>query len=218
VRESIRSPSSERPYFTPGFAASLPLRHATRIAGFDEQSGPYPQVGQDNPIVSDTGELTWHCSPEGKGLVTLETERSQALIGLVGDNNKTLKNLSAAVENEFCSIILTSLDGQPLSSCGRLLLVTTARSANSRMTWNENRTSLSDWGAAPMVIEPVKGKVTLRNLKPSELVAKPRIEILPLTGEGKAAAEPVIAQSSAAGFTFAIGEPATTWYLITIQR
>jgi hypothetical protein len=117
------------------------------------------------------------------------------------------------VENEFCSITLTSLDARPISSSGRLLLVATARSANSRMTWNENRTSLSDWGAAPMVIEPVKAKVTLRNMEASK-----RVEILPLTGEGKAAAEPVIAQSSAAGFTFAIGEPATTWYLITIQR
>jgi hypothetical protein len=224
VREGIRSPSSGRPYFTPGFAASLPLHHTTRITGFDKEAGPYPQAGSDSPIVSDssdksdTGELTWHHSQKGNGLVTVETERSQALIGYVRNNNETLKNLSAAVENEFCSIILTSLDGQPIASCGRLLLVATARSANSRMTWNENRTSLSDWGSAPMVIEPVKGKVTLRNLKPSELVAKPRVEILPLTGEGKAAAEPVIAQSSAEGFTFAIGEPATTWYLITVRR
>ncbi len=218
VREGIRLPSSERPYFTPGFPLSLPLQHTTRIAGFDKQSEPYPQVDTNGPIVSDTGELTWYRSPKDKGVVTIETEKSQALIGYVRDNNKTLKNLSVAVENEFCSIILTSLDAQPISSSGRLLLVATARSANSRMTWNEKRTSLSDWGAAPMVIEPVRAKLTLRNMGPSELVAKLRAEILPLTGEGKAAAEAVIAQGSTEGFTFTIGEPATTWYLITIRR
>jgi hypothetical protein len=81
------------------------------------------------------------------------------------------------------------------------------------MTWNEKRTSLTDWGAAPMVIEPVKAKLTLRNMGPSK-----RVEILPLTGEGKAASKAVIAQSSAEGLTFTIGEPATTWYLITIRR
>ncbi len=219
VREGIRSPSSDRPYFTPGFSLSLPLRHTTRIAGFDKEQGQYPQAGRDSPIISDTGELTWHHSQSEKGLVTVETEKSQALIGFVKDNNRELKNLSAAVENEFCSIILTSLDGQPIFSSGRLLLVATARSANSGMTWNESRTSLSDWGAAPMVIEPVKAKLTLRNMEPSK-----RVEILPLTGEGKAAGDPVIAQSGTGGFTFGIGlvrqagEPATTWYLITVRR
>jgi hypothetical protein len=219
VREGIRSPSSDRPYFTPGFSLSLPLRHTTRIAGFDKEQGQYPQAGRDSPIVSDTGELTWHHSQKGNGLVTVETEKSQALIGFVKDNNRELKNLSAAVENEFCSIILTSLDGQPISSSGRLLLVATARLANTKMTWNESRTSLSDWGAAPTLIEPVKGKVTLRNLKPS-----PRIEILPLNGAGKAAADPLTAQGGTEDFTFDIGlvrqvgEPATTWYLITVRR
>jgi len=213
VREGIRLPSSERPYFTPGFSLSLPLQHTTRIDGFDKQSEPYPPVDVNGPIVSDTGELTWHRSPKDKGLVTVETDRSQALIGFVRDNNKTLKNLSAAVENEFCSIILTSLDAQSISSSGRLLLAATARSANTRMTWNEKRTSLADWGAAPMVIEPVKAKLTLRNMEPSK-----RAEIVPLTGEGKAAAKPVIAQNSTEGLTFTIGEPATTWYLITIRR
>jgi len=60
----------------------------------------------------------------------------------------------------YCSIILTSLDGQPISRSQRLLLVATAQAANDRMTWNEDRTSLSDWGSAPTVIEPVKGKVS----------------------------------------------------------
>jgi len=46
VRESIRLPYSERPYFTPGFNLSLPLRHTTRITGFDEQTGQYPKVSE----------------------------------------------------------------------------------------------------------------------------------------------------------------------------
>ncbi len=213
VRDGIRLPSSERPYFTPGFPLALPLQHTTRIAGFDEPSGPYPQVDKDDPIVSDTGELVWYHSPEGKGLVMVETDTSQALIGFVRDNNIVVKNLSAAVENEFCSIILTSLDAQPISSSGRLLLVATARSANSRMTWNADRTSLADWGAAPMVIEPVKAKVALRSMESAK-----RVEVLPLTGEGKAIGKPVIVQNSAERYTFAIGDPATTWYLITIRR
>ncbi len=212
VREGIRYPYSERPYFTPGFSLSIPLRHTTRIAGFDDESGSYPEVGKDSPIVSDTGELKWYYSRQGKGLVTVETEKSQALIGFVKGHNKTLKNLSATVENEFCSIILTTLDGQALSCSQRLLLVTTARSANNGMTWNENRTSLSNWGSVPTVIEPVRGKVILRDLEPTQ-----QIETIPLDGAGKALGYTVSAHVKG-DFIFPIGEQATTWYLVRIQR
>jgi len=213
VREGIRLPYSEGSYFTSGFSPSLALRHTTRIAGFDEQAGRYPEAGPDGPIVCDSGELTWYHSKRKKGLVTVETERSQALIGFVKDNNRTLKNLSATVENDFCAIILTSLDAEPISRCERLLLVAAGRSANSGMTWNEDRTSLSDWGSAPTVIEPVNGKVTLRNLEPSQ-----RIEVIALDGAGKALGDSVTAGNVKREFVLTVGEQATTWYLVKIKR
>ena len=213
VRESIRLPYSERPYFTPGFNLSLPLRHTTRIAGFNAQSGQYPKITVDNPIVSDTGELRWYRSKKGKGLVTIETEKSQALIGFVKDNNKALKNISVTVENEFCSIIVTSMSPEPITHSQSLLLVATARSANTGMTWNENRTSLTDWGSAPTVIEPVKGDVTIRSIEPVE-----NVEAIPLDGAGKRIGRSIRARMNDDGFIITIGEPATTWYLVRIKR
>jgi len=213
VRESIRYTSSERPYFTPGFSPSIPLRHTTRIVSFDAQPAQYPKVIEKSPIVSDTGELIWHHFQNGKGLVTVETEKSQALIGFVRDNNTALKNISATVENEFCSIIVTSLDGQPISRSPRLLLVTTARSANKGMTWNKDKTALSDWGSAPTVIEPVKGKVIFRNL-----ISAKCAEAVPLNGAGRAMGESIVMQNVPEGLVIPVGEPATTWYLVRIQR
>lgn len=213
VREGIRRPASERPYYTPGFSLSLPLRHTTRITGFDRRMQHYPKAGRQSPIVSDTGELAWYYSERGKGLVTVETKKSQALIGFVRDNHRSLKNLSVEVDNTFCSIILTSLDGQPISGAERLLLVTTACSANCDMSWNDKRTSLADWGTAPTVVEPVKGKVMLWNIEPSQ-----HAEIVPLNGAGRAAGEAIKAQSIEGVFTLNIGESTTPWYLIRVQR
>ena len=213
VRQSIRSASSERPYFTPGFSLSTPLRHATRIVSFSGQSGRYSKASTDSPIVSDTGELCWYRSEQGKGLVTIETEKSQALIGFVRDNNKALKNISVTVENEFCSIIVTSLNAEPISNSQSLLLVATARSANQDMAWNEDRTFLSNWGSAPIVIEPVKGSVTLRNIKWAE-----HVEAVPLNGAGKRMGESIRARVVEDGFEIPIGEPATPWYLVRIRR
>jgi hypothetical protein len=213
VREGIRYPYSESPYFTPGFSPAIPLRHATRIVGFEVEAGEYPKASSDSTVVSDTNELTWHYSEQEKGLVTVETEKSQALIGYVKGHNKALKNLSATVENEFCSIVLTSLDNRPISSSQRLLLVASARSANTGMAWNEKRTSLSDWGAAPTVIEPVKGKVVLRNLEPLQ-----RIEIIPLDGAGKALENSVSVNGVKGDFVLRVGQPATVWYLVRVER
>lgn len=213
VRQSIRYPSSEHPYFTPGLPLSIPLQHTTRIASFDEQTKRFQKVGMESPVTSDTKELAWYHRPEEKGLVTIETDKSQALVGFVKGNDKTLKNLSANVENEFCAIVLASLDGKSLSDSARLLLVTTARSANTEMKWNEKRTSLLDWGKEPAVIEPVKGQIILRNLKPAKSV-----EAVPLNSAGKKLGRAIEAVKTKYDWEIPVGEPATTWYVITVLR
>jgi hypothetical protein len=87
-------------------------------------------------ITSDTNQLAWHHGGKKQGLVTIQTDESQGLIGFVGRATEPLKNLTAAVDNEFCSIILTSLDDKPIAGADRLLLVATARCANTGMKWN----------------------------------------------------------------------------------
>jgi len=213
IYEGIRAPYSERPYFTPGFALSIPLQHTTRITSFDNEHDDYQQGTRINPVVSDTAELAWYYPPQQKGLVTIETDKSQALIGFVKDGNKTLNHLSASVENEFCSIIVTSLDGKPIAGSRSLLLVATARSANSNMKWNDKRTSLESWGDAPLVIEPVKGKVCLRNLEPYE-----GAEAIALDGAAKSIEKLSNVTASADSVQIPVGDPATTWYLINIRR
>ena len=108
-------------------------------------------------MISDTKELAWQ-----QGLVIVDSDRSQALIGSV--SGQASKNLAAKVQNRFCTIMLTSLDGAPLSRAKRMLLTTGSRAGNTGMKWNEKRTSLTDWGTAPTVIEPVTGTIMLRGL------------------------------------------------------
>ena len=213
VRESIRLPYSERTYFTPGFSLAVPLRHATRISGFDDAYGQNVTAGRGSPTVSDTGELAWYHAEKGKAFVTVETDKSQALIGFVKECNHELKNFSATVENEFCSIILTSLDGRDISSSDRLLLVATARSTNSGMVWNDKRTTLTDWGSAPTVIEPVRGEIVLRGLAPFG-----GVEMIPLDGGGKPLGDSVRSRAVKGNAKLAVGEQAATWYLIRVLR
>lgn len=164
-------------------------------------------------MVSDTNRLRWYTTPEKTGVVTVETERTQALIGFVRANRKALRNFSAEVKNDFASLVLSAMDSQPISKSGKLLLTAGSRVANTGMKWNEARTRLVNQGGPPSLIEPVAGTVTLRQLQRAKSVTA-----IALDGAGHALGEPIPAKKTAGGWALAIGEPPTTWYVITVGR
>jgi len=209
-------PGSEQPYFTPGFPLALPLEHAVRIKSLEGAPTAKLAASGANPIVSDTKELSWYTSDAKTGLVTVETDRAQALIGFIKANGKTLKNLSADITNDFATIVLTSMDGQSLARSGKMLLNAGSRVANTDQKWNEARTGLAGRGAqghAPTLIEPVTGAVTLRNIEGARSVSA-----VALDGSGKPIGDPVQAKKTAAGWELPIGAPVTTWYVVTANR
>ncbi len=207
-------PATDRPYFTPGFPLAVPLQHGSRILSLDGASVPplaAPKV--TNPIVSDTNQLAWYNSSAMTGLVTVDTPRSQALIGFVKANGKSVTNLSAEVRNRFCTIAITSLESEPISRASRLLLTLGSRVENSGMRWNDRRSNLSEWGGPPTLIEPVDGRITLRSLDRAKTVSAQ-----PLDGSGQPMGEPIRAQKKAEGWDLPLGTTVTTWYEVTVTR
>ena len=213
VRESIRLSAKEhRPYFTPGFPLALPLQHGSRIASLAGPATAVPAWTNSNPLVSDTGELTWRHGEAGSGLVAVNTDRSQALVGFVGVRPARLKNLAVEVRPAFCAITLGALDSRSISQSGRLLLTATARMANTGMVWNGPRNSLETWGGAPTRIEPVAGRIHL-----TQLDRVKSITARPLDGAGMAAGDRISAVQDGDRWTLSIAAPALS-YLITVAR
>ena len=213
VYESLRLPKSEALYFTPGFPPSLPLIHAARIASFAgpptaEFAGP-----ATGPFVSDTGELWWGQAEPGHAIVSVDTPQSQALIGFCQANHRETKNLAAAIDNTFCAITLSALESKPISRSERLLLTATARVANSGMQWNAKRTTLEKHGTLPACVEPVKGTLILKAVEEAVAVS---VQALDATGHPLGAALP--ATKADANWRFPIGDPPTTWYLVSVRR
>jgi hypothetical protein len=207
-------PATDRPYFTPGFPLAVPLEHESRIESLDGAPVPSftaPKV--TNPIVSDTGQLAWYNSSAMTGMVTVDTPRSQALIGFVKTNGKSVSNLSAVVQNRFCTIWITSLESEPISRASRLLLTLGSRVENEGMLWNPRRSNLSDWGGSPSLIEPVVGEITLRNLDRASVVSAQALD-----GSGQPTGEPIRAEKKPEGWNIPIGKTATTWYEVTVAR
>ena len=209
-------PGSEQPYFTPGFPLSLPLEHGVRIKSLDGPPTAKLTAAGGSPIVSDTKELSWYTSEAKTGLVTVETDRTQALIGFIKANRKTLRNLGADISNDFATIVLTSMDDKPLARSGKMLLTAGSRVANTDQKWNEARTALARQGGqghSPTLIEPVAGAVTLRNIEGARGVSA-----VALDGSGKPTGDPLQAKKTAAGWELPIGTPVTTWYVVSVSR
>lgn len=214
VVASLRMGWSDAPYFTPGFPLALPLTHAARVTSFNgPPTGKFEPVTAGGTIESDTRELFWRSGDKGAGLVTVDTPRSQALIGHVAKQGGTTKNLRTDIQTPFCALTLGALDNKPISAAGKLLLTVGARVANTGMEWNAKRNSLEKWGTAPVRIEPVAGKAVLTGLaKAREAIAQP------LDGDGQPLGKPVALARVADGWVLELGQPPTTWFAITVKR
>lgn len=210
--ESRRLGRGEQPYFTPGFPLSLPLQHAVRIRSLEGPPAEIRTAAATEAIVSDTGELTWYTTP-ASGAVTVETDRTQALIGFTRPARKPLKNLSADLTTKFAAVVLSSLDGRPLARAGRMLLTAGSRVSNTNLKWNEARTRTSNQGESPSLIEPVAGTIVLRNLEGAKSVTA-----APLDGAGRPLPDMLTARKTAEGWALTLGSPVTTWYLVKVGR
>ena len=198
---------TSRPFFTPGFDPLLALRHATRFEITDQPQPPFPSPLAEEDLRSDTEELAWNA----RRVVTVNTPRTQALVGFLGGASARTTHLIANVSTPFCTVIVTSLDGEPIESSQRLLLLTTSRCANSQMQWDAARQKATMFGSGPTCIEPVTGTVTLRGLTASDL------NVQPLTAIGSPASEPVSATRNGDAWEIEISRVVTTWYGITCK-
>jgi hypothetical protein len=209
--DSRRLPGNNRPYFTPGFPLSVPLLHGSRISSLNGPPTSPISAPLTGPYRSDTGQLAWFGGPNG--LVTIDSPRTQGLVGFVRAGKQSTANLAADVRNNFCAIVVNSLTDRPIATSDRLLMTAAARVENTGMRWNASFTRTVRGGTSPTLIEPVIGTITLHDLAPAK-----QVTVTPLDGTGHALGGPILAEPSSAEWRITVGEPATTWYLIAVER
>jgi hypothetical protein len=213
ILESRRLPRTEQPYFTPGFPLALPLEHAVRIrslSGPPTTAFPAPPAGA---IVSDTKELTWDATDPAKGMVTVDTPRTQALVGFLKSCPRKSRNLSADLNNDFAALVLSSMDGKPVAQSARMLLTAASRVTNTGIKWNDTHTRVVGQGESPTLIEPVTGTLRLSGIEKAAAVTAAALD-----GSGHAIGEPIRARHDGADWVLPIGSPVTTWYAISVER
>jgi len=163
----------------------------------------------DEAFVSDTGELKWDVK---EGVFTVDTANTKGVVGFIGGKSIKLTGVACDVENEFCHVGISSLDGKALRDSSRILVVAVGRVENTGQYWmNRARTRLDGtwhvgFGTAPVLIDPIEGRLTLERNSSADGVG-----IYALDGAGKRVKD-VAFEVAGKDVSFDIGRPYETIY------
>jgi hypothetical protein len=170
-----------------------------KTEAFTDPARDFLPAGQ-NFVVSDTGELKrdW-----AHGIETIDTPKSQGAMGWIGGRRIHLTDIDIHLRTRKATIVVTSLDGQPVASSKRMLLTAVAQVASSP---DEK---------LPFLAEPIEGTITVRRAGRLRMVPLSSRANPPAAG-GDEKLEPLVAASSgnqALTFNLARGIP-THWFLL----
>ena len=131
-------------------------------------------IDREKKVVrSITGELVWDY---GRGLCTLDTPRSQGATGLLKSfGSIKLRDVTIDSENSYATVLVVSLDGQPLARTSRALVQIGTRTRPTG--WTDHAVTFSvdgshekitgrqidDTGRMPWVIDGTRVKIGVRN-------------------------------------------------------
>jgi hypothetical protein len=185
---------------------AAPLRVGESVFGLDDDRKPVPiaaaligKVGyrfvpqHREPVVKDirpywdpdrriarstTGELTWNASA---GFVTVNTPRTQAVIGFLGTGPHALATATLRSPTNFGAVYVTAMDAEaPVESARRLLVTAVGPAKNTGMEYETtSQTSplgvpyarLREAGKAPALLEAVTGQIEIRSRLAGQLKA-----------------------------------------------
>lgn len=122
-------------------------------------------------IISSTGELKW--SYGDKNFVSVDTKGTKGIIGFAQHDKVTLGNWEIETENPFAVILITDLSEKgDLTSAEKILVTAVARARNTGMEYEYigDDTFLKKVGDKPLLLEPVKATISVKNMKNFEVV------------------------------------------------
>lgn len=147
------------------------------------------------------------------GRLVVNSPSVKALVGRVAGSSWPLGTVSVenpASSNGWMSLVAVARDGKALDKSNSILLCALNRAENANMTWNTDRTSVSDgWGDGPTMLETPSATFDLQT-------ASPRAGVWKLDGTGKRVSQiPATLQNGHLRFSIAPND-ATPWYEIAL--
>lgn len=151
-------------------------------------------VKNQNFVISDTGEIQRNWS---KGIMTVNTPKSQLIVGRVGGRVIDLGDINVKVQTDEAAIILTSLDKNPISVSGKILVSAVAKVTKANINGNNSYIS-----------EPVKAEINF-------ISSVNGLHLIALKPDGSKGLSMPLFRNENGKYTFTLSEKYRThWYMI----
>ncbi len=138
-------------------------RVAWRLA--PERTGPPAALPEEPsaPVAAPGAQLHWDAA---RPLVRIDTPRTR---GVLGTGAARLSGLRLDVATPGVSLLVSSLDDQPLESATRILVTALARDRAHGARYDEERGELTRSGGGVLWLEPVRAAITLPGTRPTRV-------------------------------------------------
>lgn len=198
---------------TLGLVSRVALSIGEEAKGLEEA----PEAPEGPVYSSDTGQVVWDVQAPDRGVLTINTPATKAVVGFSDGRSFDLDGVviePGQTRQGWSTIAITARDGESLTGEGGAwgVIVATGDHENTGQIWkNEQRNSVGrNWGRAPALIEVVPAAITIP-------VAPWRVSIWALNADGNRFAE-VPVEDFEGKARFRIGESGPTlWYEIFIS-
>lgn len=158
------------------------------------------------PYVSLTDELYMD---KQKGIFKLNTEKSQAACGFLKGEALEFDDIVMEPDTAYCVLALSSLADKGIYEQDKLLFTAVARARRTGLILSDAGTKIIKSGTSPMLMEPVKGKFTLKT--------DADIKVYALSTEGQRRQEiPVVKGNGTRTFELKGSERATNFEIVKI--
>ena len=134
-----------------------------------------------------TGQIDWNTK---QGLVTLDTKRSQGIIGFPENQEINLSSTGFKISTEFAVVVINSLTDEAIENSSHLLISSSARARWTDIEFSKDGDRILKTGRPPFLVQPVEGRIWLNINKPLKIYSisenGERMEEIPVQyGDGK---------------------------------
>jgi len=204
-----------------GYPARLTLQKRFALAVGSKASGKtkLPSAPKGKKLTSDTKELAWDTSVKNRGIVTVNTKRTKAVVGFANGRSFNLGGVvfkPGKTRNDWSTAGLVLTKGSSIfdqkGSTG--VLVVTGEVANTGQKWTDSTKSSvgSNWGKSPTLVEVVPMTVTL----PAKASG---VKVYALDSKGVRKKSVKVKSLSDGRSQFKLGSSGTTlWYEVKIAK
>ncbi len=125
-----------------------------------------PPAPSGNVLTSDTGELKWDLASAGRGVVTVNTTRTKAVVGYAANRVWNLGELTLTPGSNqlgWCSLAATLTRGSSFTNDCTALVVAGGWWESTGQVWKDaNKDSVgNNWGGPPILVEVVPFTLSL---------------------------------------------------------